>query len=161
MDLTSSAVTHWLHDLLQTARSDDDTQRAALEAVSFLAAPERMPALLSSLRSSTESLNDRTMLSYRHALGFDKLTLINSAPSFVLRMHAWWPKHNRGAEHVHNHRFVLASAILRGGYDMHSFASDTAGEPMYEFQEQLSDPSADWRLQPVGPAHLGCSAALS
>jgi hypothetical protein len=154
MDLTSSGVTHWLYNLLQTARSNDDTQRAALEAISLLASPERVSALLSSLRSSTQGLDDRTMLSYRHALGFDKLTLINAAPSFVLRIHAWWPERNRGTEHIHDHRFVLASAILRGGYDMHSFTPDIAGEPMSEFREQLSDPSADWRLYPVGSAHL-------
>ncbi len=154
MDLTPGGVTRWLGNLLQTARSEDATQRAALEAVSLLASAERIPALLSSLHSSPQDLNDRTILSYRHALGFDKLTLIDAAPLFVLRMHVWWPERDRGTEHVHDHRFVLASAILRGGYEMDIFTPDAGGEPMSEFREQMSDPTADWRLYPVGPAHL-------
>jgi hypothetical protein len=154
MNLTLDGVTHWLYGLLQAARSDDEVQRAALEAVTSLSPPERISELLSSARASTQDLNDRTLLSYRHALGFDKITLINAAPLFVLRIHAWWPERVRGAEHVHDHRFALSSAILRGGYEMHLFTPDATGEQMSEFREEMSGPTADWHLHPVGPNQL-------
>ena len=154
MEVTVAGVTDWLHGLLDESRTTEETQRAALSAVTTLAAPETTMQLLMSVRDTAQALSRRVELSYRHALGFDKLALIDGAPSFVLRLHVWWPEQHRGSEHVHDHRFVLASAILRGGYEMQVFRAESAGLPVTEYREQLSRPDADWQLSPLGPSHL-------
>jgi hypothetical protein len=98
--------------------------------------------------------------SYLHPLGFHKLMLINAAPAFELRLHVWWPDAPPGVDHIHNHRFAFASAVVRGGYNMRIFQTDPAGQPMYEYHENVS-PDGGWQLTPVGPARLGLLTSVN
>jgi hypothetical protein len=93
-------------------------------------------------------------LSYQHPLGFEKLTLIDARPVFVLRLHAWWPRHEPSLEHVHNHRFGLASVVLIGGYDMQVFQADRSGTQVREYRESSRPCDTTWRLDSVGTAQL-------
>ena len=157
MSSTLAETTHMLHDAFDGLESRDDVLDTALATVSGLAQPSMLAGLVRSLRASAQAVDACATLSYHHPLGFDKLALIDAEPEFMLRLHVWWPGNARGAEHVHNHRFGLATCVVRGGYDMEVFQPAKTGLPMVEYREKLSPGSADWELDPLNPlnaAHL-------
>jgi len=158
MDLTPSGMARWLHRLLDDVPAGEATQRAALEAISGLGAPGRIVPVLRALGEDPSSVAARSVQSYRHPLGFDKLELIGAAPRFILRLHIWWPGHPRGAEDVHNHRYAPASAILHGGYEMQIFQPASRGVAMAEFREEYTVHEARWRLDPIGQTPLALTA---
>jgi hypothetical protein len=92
--------------------------------------------------------------SYRHPLGFESIMLIDKPPEFRLRLHAWWPDDVPGMEHVHNHRFMLATVVLLGGYDMQIYQLGHSGIPMDEYSEHSGQDGESWSLDYVGTARL-------
>ncbi len=154
MNLTLAETAGMLHDTFDRLTRHDNALDLAVRTVSSLARPGVLAGLLSSLRSDGQLVATCAALSYHHPLGFDKLALIDAEPRFMLRLHAWWPGTVRGLEHVHNHRFGLATSVLAGGYDMELYRLATTGVPMTEYREELSPESADWRLTPRAVRHL-------
>lgn len=128
--------------------------RSALDAISELARPPQVASLLNAVLADDSRTESCARLSYPHALGFDKLVLIDGAPTFSLRIHVWWPDRSRVVEHIHNHRFMLASAMLVGGYEMETFQQADEGEPVVEYVEQAGLTHPGWSLEPVRPARL-------
>jgi hypothetical protein len=86
--------------------------------------------------------------------------LVNAAPLFELRLHVWWPDSNPGVDHVHNHRFAFASAVVRGSYNMQVYQVDPAGAPALEYREMVS-PQGGWRLTPAGTARIGLLTSVN
>jgi hypothetical protein len=160
MEPTIDGVTRWLHDLLDEAKPGGETQQAALQAVSSLAQPGQTAGVLRSVRARPADLSALLAHSYRHPLGFDQLTLINAAPRFRLRLHTWWPDDDRGTEHVHDHRYPPAAAILHGGYEMHLLRPDPAGVRMAEFREQPNQAAEGWHLERIGDTSLGLAGTI-
>lgn len=158
MDLTPGGLARRLHRLLDDVPAGEATQRAALEAISGLGTPGRIVPVLRALGADPSTVAARSVQSYRHPLGFDKLELIDAAPRFILRLHIWWPGHSRGAEDVHNHRYAPASVILHGGYEMQIFQRASRGVAMAEFREEYTVHEASWRLEPVGEIALALTA---
>jgi hypothetical protein len=154
MTLTLAEAASMLHDTFDELSPRDNATDLAVQSVSSLAQPRVLAGLLSSLRSDTQVIAGCAAGSYHHPLGFDKLALIDAEPRFMLRLHAWWPGVVRGVEHVHNHRFGLATSVVAGGYDMEVYRLATTGVPMDEYREELSPGRADWRLTPRGVRHL-------
>lgn len=93
-------------------------------------------------------------LSYRHPLGFETIMLVDEEPEFSLRLHVWWPDAQPGVEHVHNHRFLVATVVLLGNYDMRIYQSASSGIQMDEYQERSAPDQETWRLEHVGAARL-------
>lgn len=153
MGLGYGGVIDSLHDDLGRALLQAGTQKAALETTSWLGRSRLLTKLLGSLHENPAAAAACARESYQHPLGFFKLMLINAAPLFELRAHVWWPDSTPGVDHIHNHRFAFASAIVRGSYDMQTFRVDRAGTPVMEYREMVSAESG-WRLQAVGPAWL-------
>jgi len=154
MRLGLEVVTGSLYDALERAQvAGRSHSAAALESTSSLAHSPHLTQLLRSLIDDTEAAERCANWSYLHPLGFHKLMLVNAAPLFDLRLHVWWPDSQPGVDHIHNHRFALASAIVRGGYNMQLFQADPDGAPMMEYREMIS-PDGGWNLTPVGPAGL-------
>jgi hypothetical protein len=89
-------------------------------------------------------------LSYRHPLGFESILLIDEQPGFRLRLHVWWPDDEPGVEHVHNHRFMLATVVLLGRYDMQIYQPSAAGLQMDEYRERSVPDGKTWHLEHVG-----------
>lgn len=154
MDLTLDETTNMLHERFDGLEVCDDMLDKALATVTVLAQPSILGGLLGSLRASVRAVDGCAALSYHHPLGFDKLALIDAEPQFMLRLHAWWPGRTRGVEHVHNHRFGLATSIVRGGYEMQIYRPARTGRRMVEYREGLSPGTADWKLKPGNAAHL-------
>jgi hypothetical protein len=159
MSVTLSDVTRELHDALSRPQGAEAALEAAMRSVSSLAEPGRLTGLLTSMRAQPQALARCAALSYAHPLGFDKLVLIDAEPRFMLRIHAWWPDSSFGAEHVHNHRFGFATAVVHGDYDMYVYERSTTGMRMTEYREQRN--RAVWQLDRVGPAQLQLLTHLS
>ena len=120
----------------------------------MLAGGEQLPGIISAIRDDPAAVRRCAAQSLRHPLGHDKIMLIDTDPSFRLRIHAWWPSRTPGAEHVHHHRFGLATTVLRGQYDMQIFQRATSGLQMIEYRQNASADSEEWYLHPAGIAHL-------
>jgi hypothetical protein len=120
----------------------------------IIANSSRIISFLSAIRDSAPSVAHCAPLSHRHPLGFEKIMLIDAEPHFILRLHAWRQGSERGVEHVHNHRFMMATAVLRGHYDMQVFRPSTAGIPVVEYRESTGPDGKTWCLDPVGAARL-------
>lgn len=153
MGQTHSGVAAVLHDILSRPSADPGPPKGLLDAVSSLAQPGELTELLLSLCKDDQAVAACAARSFRHPLGFDKLTLIDALPQYMLRIHAWWPGSDVGVDHIHNHRFDFVSSVVCGGYDMQVYERDQGGSPMIEFQEQVS-PDRGWRLQRIGISRL-------
>jgi hypothetical protein len=162
MDLTIEAVT----DRLQRSAGDfsaaaGEAPERALEIMSALARPRQLSELLRSLRASPQIAAECATKSYKHPLGFDKILLIDSYPAFKLRLHAWWPGNDPSTPHVHDHRYGLASTIVRGEYHMQLFQRDQSGNPMTEYREVYTGGQSGWNLETIGNARLQRLASVS
>jgi predicted metal-dependent enzyme (double-stranded beta helix superfamily) len=150
-----------LNDVLGHDDPAGNAEAAVLAEISALVQRQQILELLASVRDDRQMLAARAQLSYHHPLGFVSLGLLDARPRFTLRLHLWRPG-SRTLEHVHNHRFGFAAALLCGGYEMQIFGLDQAGIPMTEYREQLlgRDRAADWHLEHVGDTHVHPLATL-
>ncbi|MEU2582310.1 hypothetical protein ABZ612_04935 [Streptomyces avermitilis] len=138
---------------------------AARAVVAELGSTERLLELISELACGEGDPAGCARLSYRHVLGFDKLLLIDGGPRHMLRAHLWHPGAAAiGKEDIHNHRSPLASYVARGRLTMELYEQDGQGEQggprsgggmaAARYKESLANRSADWLLEPAGPARL-------
>jgi hypothetical protein len=128
---------------------------AARFVVAELGSPERLLELIAELASGEGDPEGCARLSYRHVLGFDKLLLIDGGPRHMLRAHLWHPGTGAvGKEDIHNHRSPLASYVVRGRLAMELYDVGGDGIAAARYEESLKEGSADWLLQPTGPARL-------
>ncbi|MGP4047641.1 hypothetical protein [Streptomyces sp. 2A115] len=129
---------------------------AARSVIAELGSPDRLLELTAELASGEGDPERCARLSYRHVLGFDKLLLIDGGPRHMLRAHLWHPGRGAiGKEDIHNHRSPLASYVVRGRLAMELYAPrGDGGVEADRYQESLADESADWLLEPTGPARL-------
>lgn len=164
----------------------------ALGAMGELLDADLLAPLLDELAAEADRRQDaaaqRAGLSYRHALGFDKVMLLVGRPAYMLRAHVWRPRTagtgaggttapGGGTEHIHNHRFGFASAVLRGELRMRLYTvqgaqggADAAGrgEPEADgttevtaYEEEVTAGDTEWLIRPVGSARLRMSADLN
>ncbi|MFD3730665.1 hypothetical protein [Streptomyces sp. NPDC058632] len=164
-----------------------DHVAAAYAVVDELGPPDRLLELVAELACGEGDPEAAARLSYRHVLGFDKLLLVDAGPQHMLRAHVWHAgAGGTGREDIHNHRSALASHVVRGrlwtelyeevpeGRDAGRAGTRTGmrderrggGLEAARFEESLAEGSADWLLEPAGPArlrltHLGRYAAGS
>ncbi|MFF4252392.1 hypothetical protein ACFY1L_14400 [Streptomyces sp. NPDC001663] len=130
---------------------------AARFVVAELGSPDRLLELISELASGAGDPEGCARLSYRHVLGFDKLLLIDGGPRHMLRAHLWHPGAGAvGKEDIHNHRSPLASYVVRGRLAMELYDVEGGGDGIAaaRYEESLREGSADWLLEPTGPARL-------
>ncbi|MFC8667571.1 hypothetical protein [Streptomyces sp. NPDC057199] len=129
---------------------------AARSVVAELGSPDRLLELTAELASGEGDPDGCARLSYRHVLGFDKLLLIDGGPHHMLRAHLWHAGRGAvGKEDIHNHRSPLASYVVRGRLAMELYAPrEGGGIEADRYRESLADESADWLLEPTGPARL-------
>ncbi|MEU6144000.1 hypothetical protein ABZ848_27065 [Streptomyces sp. NPDC047081] len=143
---------------LDGAPPEHELVAAARSVVAELGSPDRLLELIAELASGEGDPEGCARLSYRHVLGFDKLLLIDGGPRHMLRAHLWHPGAGAiGKEDIHNHRSPLASYVVRGRlamelYDVSGGGDGTVAAARYE--ESLEVGSADWLLEPAGPARL-------
>ncbi|MFI8307846.1 hypothetical protein ACIF80_31380 [Streptomyces sp. NPDC085927] len=164
---------------LDGALPERDQVAAAYAVVDELGSPERLLELIAELACGEGDPEAAARLSYRHVLGFDKLLLVDAGPQHMLRAHVWHAgAGGTGREDIHNHRSALASHVVRGrlwtelyeevpeGRDAGRAGARGGGIAAARFEESLAEGSADWLLEPAGPArlrltHLGQYAAGS
>lgn len=137
------------HELVAAARS----------VVVQLGSTDRLLELIAELASGEGDPEGCARLSYRHVLGFDKLLLIDGGPRHMLRAHVWHPGASAiGKEDIHNHRSALASYVVGGRLAMELYEVDDSdgggGIAAARYEESLAERSADWVLEPAGPARL-------
>lgn len=159
MGMTYSDARSVLSDVVDKAADHRDGSASLLEAFSALAQPRHIAEVLSSMAGDAAVIDAGAARSFRHPLGFNKITLIDALPSFMLRMHVWWPTTEVLADHIHNHRFGFATSVLVGAYDMELFQRADTGQPMTEYQEAVTD-QRGWQLTKIGLAHLQLLATL-
>ncbi|WP_093589068.1 hypothetical protein [Streptomyces griseoaurantiacus] len=94
--------------------------------------------------------------SYHHALGCEKIMLMVGSGSSTLRVHVWRPSDvpTHAAEHVHNHRFEFASAVLCGSMTMEVFSLDPSGGSMEAYAESIGEDGETWVMRPHGSERL-------
>jgi hypothetical protein len=160
MILGLDGVADSLYNAAHGAELDGEKHHAAIAKTTELARPSHLVEMLRLLRDSRQAAAGCARQSYRHPLGFHALMLIDGTPEFDLRLHAWWPARQPGADHVHDHRFAFASTIVRGGYEMQIFRPDPVGTPMLEYSES-GGAREGWELRPVGPARLSLLTTLT
>ncbi|MEW2573306.1 hypothetical protein [Streptomyces sp. NPDC047070] len=159
------AARQLLTETLDGELPEHERMAAARTVVAELGSPDRLLELIAELASGEGDPHGCARLSYRHVLGFDKLLLIDDGPRHMLRAHLWHPGRGAiGKEDIHNHRSPLASSVVRGRLAMELYAprgdvrgADTTidgGIEADRYQESLADGSADWLLEPAGPARL-------
>jgi endonuclease/exonuclease/phosphatase family metal-dependent hydrolase len=128
---------------------------AAAAAVSTLADHARLLGLVRAICDDPAAVKRCAAVSVRHPLGHDKIMLLDTDPSFRLRLHAWWPDSEPRVEHVHNHRFEFATSVVSGHYGMQIFQLvTTGGTLMTEYRQHASDDSGEWYLDRAGNAYL-------
>ncbi len=164
-----SAARRLLAEALDGPLSETERVAAARSVVVELGSAERLSELVAELAAGEGDPEGNARLSYRHVLGFDKLLLLRDGSRHMLRAHVWHPgAGGAGAEDIHNHRCALASYVVRGRLAMELYAHepdddgpggaqepDGGGIPAARYQESLAPGrTADWRLEPVGPARL-------
>lgn len=132
----------------------DESPDGAVAVVSRLAYSGRIIEFLCAIRDNPPLVEHCAAMSYQHPLGFEKIMLVDAQPQFHLRLHAWRPGSEPGVEHVHNHRFMMATAVLRGGYDLQVFQPCNFGAPMVEYRETTGPDGRSWCLDTVGIRHL-------
>lgn len=150
--MTPSEVTSVLK--AATAPANEDRLSCGADALARLAGSGYLPELLHAIRDDANVASHCAEMSYRHPLGFDKMVLIDATPSFLLRLHAWWPESQPEVEHIHNHRFGVASAVLCGYYDMQVFQRSSTGMPMTEYRERTGSDKGTWVLESLGAVRL-------
>ncbi|MBC2869762.1 hypothetical protein [Streptomyces mexicanus] len=177
-----SAARRLLAEVLDGPLSEAERVAAARSVVVRLGSAERLSELVAELAAGEGDPAGNARLSYRHVLGFDKLLLLRDGSRHMLRAHVWHPgAGGAGAEDIHNHRCALASYVVRGRLAMELYAHEPGeadgpgrarepgeaqepgeahaprggGIPAARYQESLAPGrTADWRLEPVGPARL-------
>jgi hypothetical protein len=153
MGQTHSGAAAVLHDLLNQPSSGPQPPARLLEIVSAMARPHELTELLLSLSKDDQAIACCAERSFRHPLGFSKLTLVDALPLFNLRVHVWWPGDVTSVDHIHNHRFSFVSSVVHGTYDMQMYEYHPAGLPMTEYREEVS-PELGWRLQYVSETQI-------
>ena len=154
------AARRLLAEILNDGLPEHEQLSAARSAVAELGSPGRLWELTAELASGEGDPHGCARLSYRHVLGFDKLLLVDGGPHHMLRAHLWHPGRGAvGTEDIHNHRSPLASSVVRGRLAMELYAprddrDGDGGIAADHYRESLADGSADWLLEPVGPARL-------
>ncbi|REK86647.1 hypothetical protein DY245_31315 [Streptomyces inhibens] len=127
---------------------------SARAVIAHLAHPGTLGPLVRRLSAGDLDLPECTRLSYRHVLGFDKLLLLPGAPRFMLRVHFWHGRTGAAPEDIHNHRCVIASAVVRGRVRMECYEPAADGVPAVAYRETIDGPGGTWRLRRVGDARL-------
>ncbi|MFG2092224.1 hypothetical protein [Streptomyces sp. NPDC048612] len=127
---------------------------SAREVIARLARPEALGPLVRRLSAGDLEFAECLRLSYRHALGFDKLLLLPGAPRFMLRVHFWHGAAGAVSEDIHNHRCAIASAVVRGRVRMECYEPAADGVPAVAYRETIDGPGGAWRLRRVGDARL-------
>jgi hypothetical protein len=153
MGQTYSGAAAVLHDALKQPPCGSQPSADLLGIVSAMARPGDLAELLLSLNKDDKAIADCAERSFRHPLGFSKLTLIDALPLFNLRVHVWWPGDEGGVDHVHNHRFSFVSSVVCGSYDMQLYQRDRTGSPVIEYRENVS-PERGWRLDHVAATRI-------
>jgi hypothetical protein len=153
MGQTYSGAAAILHDALKQPPRGGQPSADLLEILSAMARPDDLAELLLSLGKDDKVIDACAERSFRHPLGFSKLTLIDALPLFNLRVHVWWPGDEGGVDHVHNHRFSFVSGVVGGSYDMQLYEQDPAGFPVIEYRENVS-PELGWRLDYVATTRI-------
>jgi len=131
-----------------------DRLNAAAGILATLSDRDRLLELIDAIRSNSALVKRCAAASSRHPLGHDKIMLIDHHSSFNLRLHAWWPNRNPGVEHVHHHRFGMATTVLRGQYQMQLFRQAASGTAMIEYRQRSSADAREWYLDSAGVTHL-------
>jgi hypothetical protein len=148
-----------LNDILSLPSCGSQPPAQLLEILSAMAQPYELTKLLLSISEDDEAIAACAERSFRHPLGFSKLTLINVLPLFQLRAHVWWPGNWTGVDHIHNHRFSLVSSVVHGTYEMQMYEDHPAGLPMTEYREEVSR-ELGWRLQYVSTTRIRSLATI-
>ncbi|GHG89001.1 hypothetical protein [Streptomyces lanatus] len=149
------AARRLLTGALDGAPPEHELVAAARSVVAELGAPDLLLELITELASGEGDPEACARLSYRHVLGFDKLLLIDGGPRQMLRAHVWHPGAGAiGKEDIHNHRSPLASHVVRGRLAMELYEVGDDGISAARYAESLAERSADWVLEPAGPARL-------
>lgn len=132
----------------------DESPDSAVAVVSRLAYSGRIIEFLCAIRDNPALVKHCASMSYQHPLGFEKIMLIDAQPQFLLHLHTWRPGGEPGVEHVHNHRYMMATAVLRGSYDLQVFQPSASGTPMVEYRETTGPDGGTWCLDTVGIRNL-------
>lgn len=108
-------LVRWLESEMSSADSVEDAKACAAvgEQLPRFVGADAGSSLLRDYVAFAKASSPGTGGSYRHANGFDKLSLYRaSSDAFKIRLHIWWNGAQDSA--IHNHRWNLASCILRG-----------------------------------------------
>ncbi len=151
-------ATSIIHSALPQAIDPGQAPEGAMTALHQIAGDAEVSSFLRATRDDT-TVPFHATRSYRHPLGFDTLLLIEAPPRFRLRMHAWWPYNEPTVEHVHNHRFAVATKIILGHYEMKTYQIGPEGSPMSEYRERSSPEEETWSMDHIGVANLRVSAS--
>lgn len=140
---------------LNAPQAGIDGLSAAAAAVSALADRARLLGLIRAIRDDPAVVERCAAASGRHPLGHDKIMLLDTDPSFHLRLHAWWPDRKPRMEHVHDHRYEFATMVVSGHYEMQIFQRvTTGGTQMTEYRQHVRDDAGEWYLDAAGIAYL-------
>ncbi|MET8039595.1 hypothetical protein ABZU25_01875 [Micromonospora sp. NPDC005215] len=122
----------------------------AISLLRRLGRPHRLSAFLRELTDDDRRTSAVAARSHRHPLGFDKFILATFGELGQLRMHVWWPEQVRKREHVHNHRFHFASAVVIGQLACHYYRAADGGQRLLQFRESSRSEDSAWRFEAVG-----------
>lgn len=111
--------------------SDKRINESYIDIIGNMFSNEYIIKLLNEIISEPELLQKIANRSYKHALGFDKIVLLDlqkdidkSFPKVQVRLHIWQPQNDSVAitEALHEHSFDFVSKVITGKLENQSFA---------------------------------------
>lgn len=150
MAITVESVSTTLLDVVHRYAAGD--LRPAPDAVRELSRPGPLGELVHQVMDHPQEPARCAPMSYFHTLGFEKYTLINRKPDFMLRLHIWHPDPRRSPGHIHNHRSAVASSIISGLLSKQIFERDPVQPSLAEYHEETTDGA--WHLREIGRTGL-------
>lgn len=137
------------------ARPADERQRGAVDFLRWVNRSATLLDLLREIHDSPSLCASAASRSYRHPLGFDKIVLLQDSEGLgQLRLHIWWPEDRRHLEHVHNHRFDLASSVLVGSLTQYTYRVDPSGGGVVVYRESSRNGETVYRFTTLGEVGL-------
>lgn len=103
-----------------------------------------------------ENAGENAARSYPHANGFVKLHLGACGPPGCKLLLHYWPAGSSTAtsEHIHDHRWPLATWIAYGSYRLETFSLASDGERYNVYKYESADEKPAFELTPYGDERL-------
>jgi hypothetical protein len=132
---SSSPLLEDANDLIADLGRELPSHDEGRNALEFLGSPDVLRLLIWDILKRPDALARSSSMSYRHALGFQKVVLRELPNGVQLRLHIWNSDVNRLPEDIHDHRYSFVSHVISGSLTNKLYVSDVTGKSYFEYRD--------------------------